>query len=167
LVDIRREGMDVSDIRGRVLARGEELVLLSVAGDEVFHNGFTVVRLPDITFVRWNTPPLAAWQRAVDFDAEAEARVAKAVDLASWETVIASASRIAPLQTFHREKLKPDTCYVGRDVTVEDGIVVLGTNISTDGDSWGHAAIALGELTRIDFLGNYEAGLVRAAEATG
>jgi len=159
LVDIRRSPARVSDTRGFVLAVSEERVLVAVVSDDVLPNGFSILRLDDISLVRWGTGKLKAWQTALatvmgDFVWQPQ------VDLADWESVITSAARAASTVTLFRENLDSDRCYIGRNPQVDSG-VVRAEEVSTEGALDGHFALLLQDLTRVDYGGSYERALLR------
>jgi len=158
LVDIRRSPARVSDTRGFVLAVSEERVLVAVISDDVLPSGFSVLRLEDITLVRWGRGKLKAWQAALaplmdDFVWRPQ------VDLTDWESVITSAARAACIVTLFRENLDSDMCYIGRNLQIESG-VVRAEEISTEGALDGHFALLVRDLTRVDYGGSYEKALL-------
>lgn len=160
LVDLRRDGMDVSDIRGFILAASESLLLVAVAGETVRMDGFSVLSRDDVTFLRWDTSRLNAWRGVLVRDAAEDARVAAAVCLDDWSAAFTSARAVAPLVSLLRERLDTSRCFVTRDFTLTDGWLI-GEHITSEGARDGQFALRLHDLTRIDFGGEYEQGLGR------
>lgn len=162
LVDVRRDGLDVSDIRGFIVGVSEALVLIAVVGDSIERDGFTIVERSAITFLRWGEPRLVAWAWVVELDRHELAAFPQ--DLTDWRSTIAS-PRPSRLLTFHREAIDRSTAYVAREFEVM-GDLLVGKQVTPDGEEQGAFAIKLEDLTRVDFGGSYERGLSRILESS-
>jgi hypothetical protein len=164
LVDVRRDGLGVSDIRGFVVAACPRHVLLEVVSDEVQRNGYVVLRAEDIRFLRWGRSQLQAWARALgpeQGNEHTELRRAFATCAQKgWAGIVSHFAETPMLLTFHRELLDPSTCYVGHEVQVRGGMV-WAEEVSVEGTIDGHFGIALDDVTRMDFGGLYEKALQR------
>ena len=159
LADFRRDEMKADDIRGFVAGLSGELVLIEVVGDDLRSDGHRIIKLDDLTFVRWGTGQMRAWERA--FEAREPGEVpADALDLTDWRSASASLQATGRLVTFHRERMDRSTVYIARDFDLTFDLVV-GTQISTEGEEDGSFAIRFEDITRIDFGGGYERGLER------
>jgi hypothetical protein len=158
LVDVRRDDLNVDDLRGFILGTSAKLVLIGLVGDDIQPDGYTLIDLNDVTFLRWGTAQLMAWERAVRGMTGQDLLVD--VDLSSWWSAIAAAQATSPLVTFHRERLAPTTCYISDQFRYSDSLIV-GRHISIEGERDGSIAIRSDDLTRVDFGGRYESGLNR------
>jgi len=158
LVDVRRDKIGGGDIRGFVADLSDELVLLDIV-DDVRANGHMIVMRDDISFLRWNTAQMRAWERAVVV-ANVPTSPEPAIDLTDWMSAIASLESHDRLLTFHRERMDGSVCYLARDIELSFGLVV-GLQVSIDGEEDGRFALRMEDLTRLDFGTAYERGLGR------
>ena len=163
LVDVRRDELEVDDIRGFILATSAKLVLIGVVGDDIRHDGYTIVELDDITFLRWGTDNLLGWEKVLRGPEGDD--MAKELDLSNWWAAIEVARAKAALITFHRERLDSTVCYISDRFQFSD-LSVIGRQITTDGQRNGSFALRSEDLTRIDFGARYESGLNRMLEST-
>jgi hypothetical protein len=161
LVDVRRDDLEVDDIRGFILATSAKLVLIGAVGDDIQHNGYSIIEQDDITLLRWGTDNLLGWEKALL--GPSTAGLVKDPDLSTWWGALEVARSTAPLVTFFRERLDSSVCYISDGFRFSD-VSIVGRNISTDGERNGSFAIRSDDLTRIDFGGRYEAGLHRMLE---
>ena len=159
LVDIRRDEIGGGDLRGFVADLSDELVLLDIVNDGVRGDGHAIILRDDITFLRWDTVAMRAWQRSVDAPAYPESP-GLTIDLSDWRSVIASLESQDRLLTFHRERMDGSVCYIARELDLSFDLVV-GLQVSTEGEEDGRFALRVGYLTRLDFDGSYERGLGR------
>ena len=158
LVDIRRDDLDVSDIRGVVLAVSPSLVLISLVNDLVSFDGFSVIRLEDVSFLRWGTGQMLAWERVlstsprqtVDFE----------FDLSNWSGAFELAQSYGGLITFHREQISPSTAYISDRFEWTDSLI-SASQITIEGEPDGQVVCRLDDLTRLEFGGAYERSLAR------
>lgn len=81
------------------------------------------------------------------------------VSVASIEELLLSASRVFPLLTIHREKARPDVCWIGRIEEIRRGQVSL-LEIGPDA-AWDDkpTSYKLNEITSVEFGGEYERAL--------
>ncbi len=162
LVDVRRDDLEVHDIRGFILAVSAKLVLIGVVGDDIQHDGYTIIEMDDITFLRWGTEPLLGWEKMLQgprLDG-----LVKALDLSTWWGALEAARATARMVTFRRERIDSSTCYLSDRFQFSD-LSIVGRQISTDGQRDGSFAFRSDDLTRIDFGGRYESGLIRILES--
>jgi hypothetical protein len=162
LVDIRRDDLNVDDIRGFILGTSAKFVLIGLVSDDIQHNGFTIIETDSITFLRWGTDYQLAWEKALE-EPSGHDRV-RDIDLTNWWGVIAAARLMAPLVSFFRERLDPTVVYISDQFHFSDDSIV-GRQISTEGQRNGSFAMRTNDLTRIDFCGRYESGLKRMLES--
>lgn len=160
LVDLRREYVDLQDTRGRVIQLSEVMVLIELITDDVRPNGFCVLRIEDITFLRWGTRAHLAWEQAL---AQLPAQEEPRLGLESPRDAIRSLSRRKELVTFRRETVERDNYYLGWNLALR-GELVTFEHVTIDGDLDGRVAMSLNEITRLDFGGSYEKSLQRIAK---
>lgn len=150
-------GFEGGFVRGYVLSVGPRFFLLASVSDNIRFNGFECLRIADVRNFR--PDPTARFVTAA-LQMRSEQRPRRpSVSVASIEEILKSASRLFPLVTIHRERKKPDICYVGRVTGISHGHVAL-LQINTDA-TWETtpSSIRLSEITRVDFGGDYEEAL--------
>jgi len=165
LVDLRRDGPNMPDFRCFVVDCSEEYVLVRVASDDIIMSGYSVLRVKDICLVRRDSARLRAWAASLGSIPKGRVRCPR-VHLRNWATIIRSVCRVEPIITFMREESDGTRCNIGCNVKVCRGIV-QADEVSTEGVLDGRMVFTLDGLTRIDFGGNYEKGLVRVLGADG
>jgi hypothetical protein len=81
------------------------------------------------------------------------------VSVASVEELLLSANKAFPLITIHRERIKPESCWIGKVEKVERGRVTL-MEIGPDA-KWDEkpSTYKLSEITCVEFGGEYETAL--------
>ena len=153
-----REEIDDGPLHGYVLGATSDLLLLAVVGDDIRLNGFTVLRIPDLTDMK--VPERSAGFVAKALELRGENPTVPEVDLSSIVTVIRSASEGFPLITVHCEVEDPNACYIGQVFDLDDDRLLL-TSIDTNAE-WDMdepEEFDIEEITRIDFGGQYEDAL--------
>ncbi len=156
IVDIRRDRIDADDLRGMILEVSPSLVLLGIVSDGIRRDGYSIIARDQVTFLRWGTGVLRARQRIVESRGDHPDR--PTLDLSDWHQAIATAREHSPIMTFQRESSDPQTCYLSDDFEVK-GDLIVGSQVTTEGERDGYFALNLDDLTRIDFGGSYETGL--------
>jgi hypothetical protein len=146
-------------ISGYVLDVGPSFFLLALVGsDGVRFNGFSCFRLIDVR--RLQVPhKYAAFIEAAQKELDERIPRKPPVVVDGLQELLLSASRKFPLVTVHREKVDPDVCYIGRVADLGNGRVSL-REIGPDA-RWDRKpkSYRLGEITRVDFGGQYEEAL--------
>lgn len=150
--------LDRGTVNGYVLDIGPQFFLIALVSDGLRPNGFQCYRLADIRklqvpdkFARFHEAVLK--KRGIRFPRK------PGVDVSSLEKLLRTANRAFPLITIHREKVDAGACWIGRVVDLGRGRVTLleiGPDPSWDDDLETHR---LGEITRVDFGGDYENAL--------
>jgi hypothetical protein len=158
VVRITRGAFEEQGELGYVEVLGEDLLLLAVISDDIWFNGFAVVRIGDIS-------ELEAPHECADFVEEAlrmrEESVSSApeVSLADIGSAIRTAGRLFPIVVIHREEVEPDTCSIGKVLKVTKDTVTL-LEIGPDAEWEAEpSSFSLEEITRVDFGGGYEDAL--------
>jgi hypothetical protein len=158
IVRVTRGAFDEHGDIGYVEAVGDELLLLALISDEIWFNGFAVLRLADIS-------ELESPHEYADFVEEAlrlrdeSVAAAPAVSLADLGSAIRTAGRLFPVVVIHREEVEPEICRIGRVVKVtKESVTIL--EIGPDAEWEAEPSTwALDEITRVDFGGGYEEAL--------
>ena len=73
--------------------------------------------------------------------------------------ILRSANRAFPLVTFHRDRVDPDCCWIGRVLDISQGyvsLIELAPNAIWDAEP---GYYRLTSITRVDFGGGYEEAL--------
>jgi hypothetical protein len=157
LVRIVRDIRGADKLVGFVLAVSEQLLLLHLASDKVFLNGYSAVRIKDIKSVRVLGPD--------EFFSRAFAHYGYlpvepgGVRLQSMTALLRSAGSRFPLVTIHVERDDPGVCFIGQVLHVGGGWLQLG--FITPQAEWeeGVRSFPLGDVTRVDFDRQYERAL--------
>ena len=156
LVRIHRSVDDTAE-RGQVLAVGGAFVAIAVVDDRQRYDGVQCFRLQDVRVVE--TDPYAAFAEAA-LAARGEVRPELGeVSLESIGDLLLTASAAHPLITVHSEIEDPDACFIGRVLSLEGGLLWLreiGPDALWDDEPEAHR---IGEITRVDFGGDYEQAL--------
>lgn len=121
-------------------------------------DGFSCFRIADIRNLR--PDPYAAFSEAA-LKKLGDPRPKKPkVSVASIEELLLSASRAFPLVTIHREKARPDVCWIGKIEAIHAAKVSLleiGPDAAWDAKP---TSCKLKEITAVEFGGEYEKALV-------
>jgi hypothetical protein len=158
LIAIEREGCDPGHDIGYVAGLGQEFVLLLCVSNEIRLNGFSLLRLGDISDLEIPHEHDAFVESALRLRGDS-VDVYPKIDLSSLEAALRSANRLFPVLSLHQEITDPDDCLIGKVLTV--GRTQLEF-IEIDPDAeWSEepSSLPLADLTRIDFGGGYEDAL--------
>ncbi len=144
---------------GYVLEVGPEFFLLLLVSDDILYNGFSAMRIDDVTSIEIPHRHSSFVEKALKLRGQKRPE-AKSLRLSSLEELLRTASEGFSVLTIHPEKIEPDACYVGKVVDVRDSILRL-REISPDAawqqDSEEHN---LRDITRVDFGGAHEEALM-------
>lgn len=151
---------------GYVRAMGSALLLVAVIGEDLTPNGFQVFRIRDVR--RLDLPHAHAGfvEEALRLRGERVPRAPR-VRLDGFPELLRSASRLFPLVTIHRERVDPESCWIGRVVDADERRVRL---LEIDPSAAWHAEPSeyrVAEITRTDFGGGYEGALALVAGSRG
>ena len=143
-------------VRGYILGVESELFLLGLVSDRLWLDGFECFRVDEVDELV--ADPYADFTQAA-LAARGEVRPELSLRLTNIATLLTSAAEHFPLVTIHKERDQPDACWVGKVISVEGGIVWM-LEIGPDA-KWDAAPSAhkLGEITRVNFGGDYEDAL--------
>ena len=143
-------------VRGYILDVGAEFFLLGLVSDRLWLDGFECFRVGDVDELV--PDPYAEFTQAA-LTARGEARPALTLGLADIVALLTSAAERFPLVTIHKERDQPDACYIGKLISIEGGIawmLEIGPDAQWDDEPSAHK---LGEITRVNFGGDYEDAL--------
>ena len=158
IVCITRAEIDPGRDLAEIVAIGKYWFLARRIGDHIRYDGFSLMRIEDVT-------QLDAPHRYADFVKRAlalrgeEPPAAPDIDLKSTESTLRSACEVARVVSIHWEDLAPDECSIGRYVeTVGKEFSFREVNPKA---LWNRdlAEHSFADLTRIDLLGGYEEAL--------
>ncbi|SDL26923.1 hypothetical protein SAMN04487916_107121 [Arthrobacter sp. ov407] len=160
-VVIKRGTKKADQIRGYVLAIDQTWMLVVKTRDGGYLDGFTVLRVSDVTKVREDSSFEARFLRHMD--QWPPAGPSAPIDLSGPQTIITSAAALQTLVTLYTEQQWPDECYIGAPVDWEKKRVWL---LEVDGQArWERdmSSYRLKQITRIEFGGDYEKALIAVA----
>jgi hypothetical protein len=143
--------------QGYVLEIGPRFFLFALVSNDIRFNGFQCVRIGDLRNPR--PAPYATFIEAALRKRGERGPKRPRVSVQSIEGILVSANKIFPIVTIHRERIEPDTCNIGRVLGVNRGRLSL-LEINPDA-TWDQAPTEyrIGEITRVDFGGDYEEAL--------
>ncbi len=158
VVQLTRGAFEEESDLAYVCALGSELALLLRVSNEIYLNGFSVVRIADVTELEAPHDHADFVEEALRRRGEAVAE-APAVSLLGMAAAIRTAGRLFPLLTLFREETNAEVCHIGRVVEVSDDRIHL-LEIDPDAE-WDDETTAyrVAEITRVDFGGRYEEAL--------
>ena len=156
---IVRESIESGYFDGYILDATRELLLLAIVNETIHLDGFTVLRVADITDMEVPTPFWEFQEKALELRGENH-QVCPPVDLTSMNSTIRSISEAYPLITIHREHVDPDVCHIGQAMAVSEEWLHLKP--ITPAAEWKDELEShrVSEITRVDFDGQYEDALL-------
>lgn len=143
---------------GYVLDIGLRFFLLGLIDESIRFNGFQCLCLSDVR--RLQVPdPYEDFAVAALRKRNQEIKRKPKIKLDSLSDLLKSADRLFPLVTIHRERVKPDSCWIGKVIDLTERHLHLH-EIGPDA-AWDKklTKIRLSEITRVDFGGGYEEAL--------
>ena len=159
VVSIDRAVYDEEDEIGYVIAVGEALFLLARIAETIHLDGFSILRVEDVSHVAIPHDHEDFVESALRLRSESIVS-APDVDLDDWPEALRSAGRQVEVVTLHTEASEADVCRIGRLRTANEETVSL-VEIDPDADWYdGPSSIPTVEITRVDFGGAYEEALV-------
>lgn len=159
LVRLTRSIRNADKVDGFVVGIGEEWVLLASLDPNIDLDGFTGVRLADITKVAVRGGPDSFVPRALHVRGKWPPVPAE-VNLDGVSELIRTAADLAPLVVIHIEADDPDVCFIGRPIRFTARKVHL---VEIDPQArWRDQPrkYLLQSVTQVEFGGRYEEALV-------
>jgi hypothetical protein len=120
-------------------------------------DGFECFRISDVRNLK--ADPYAVFAEAA-LNKRGERKPKKPhIDISDVSAILISASRVFPLVTIHRERIEPQVCYIGRVLSIRNGRLLF-LEIGPDAQ-WEDftTEYRVGEITRVNFGGDYEDAL--------
>ena len=165
LVRVERRKLEQGWMDGRVASVGPHLLALHLVDDSIVYNGFTVLRLKDITALHVPTPYAGFMEHALKLRKQRAPRCTW-LDVASVESVVQSAARKFPLVTIYQETIDPDSCLIGVPSDIDARMMRLRL-VDPNAMFGPDEAVALRNVTRVDFGGGYEDALWQVLSERG
>ena len=163
LVDVFRDDLEADSIRGFILGTSAKLILIGVVDDHFQNDGYSIIKLDDITFLRWGTKKLLGWEKVLG--GPDDGGLEKDLDLSSWWGAIEGARAKSPLISLYLEGFDTSGCYISDRFEFSD-LTIVGRQVSDDGERNGSFAFRTDDLTRVDFGGRYESGLYQILQVS-
>ena len=144
--------------QGYVLDIGPQYFLLGLIDDNVKFNGFQCLLISDVKRLKVPDPyedfiVAALHKRRQSIENKPD------IDLCSLSELLKSANRLFPLVTINRQRIKPDTCIIGKVIDVSESNLFLH-EIGPDA-VWEEkpSKVRLSDITSVNFGGGYEEAL--------
>lgn len=158
LCRVRRWIPDADRVEGFVVGIGKEWVALHRLSDRVTFDGWILIRVKDIQAVTIYPEENGFEIKALKARDEWPPR-APELDLDGTLGVITSASEMTPMISVHREFERPDSCWIGSVVSLDQArLRLLEVDVTA---VWARKPRAFDpdDITRLDFGGGYEEAL--------
>lgn len=149
---------DQGSTHGYVLDIGPQFILLGLIDDNIKFNGFQCLLISDVKRLKVPDP-------YEDFIVAALRKRGQSIknkpgiDLGSLPALLKSANALFSLVVIHRERIKPDTCVIGKVIDIKENHLLF-LEIGPDA-VWEDkpSKIRLSDITRVEFGGGYEEAL--------
>ena len=151
-------------ITGILLDASHELLLLQTVSDQIYLDGYRILRRRDISHIERPAPQQEFLMKTLELRDQQPVHPGQ-INLRSMETALKSISRLSPLVTVYQDITDPDFCWIGRIHKVDNELLSLRC-ISPDAalektfDTFDTERI-----TRIDFGSAYQDALWRVYSA--
>lgn len=162
IVKLWRKSLDPDALEGYIVGLSPDFVLMHVMDDDIFLNGYAIVRVQDITQVEDKLKFADFYKQALKLRGYAP-KPPRGIRLNSTAAILESVNQHYPLVTVHRERFFRNECSIGRIENLTEKTVVL--QWLTPAARWdGYSPrYRLSSITKIDFDGLYEDALARVA----
>jgi hypothetical protein len=148
-------------LTGVVTSFSESFVYLSLFSGSGLCDGISVVRLSDVTRIRWEGNERCSIQELV---LKNESKPLKPeIDLSSIQSIIESIQNTFGYVNILTEEMDSEICFIGKMLEIDDSHVLFhayGTMTSRDKNKM---LIDLSEVTRVDAEAQYEKDIVYLA----
>ena len=162
MVKLWRENIDSHQIVGYVVDLSSDFVAIHVRNDDIILDGYTIIRIQDITLVEDKLKHGDFYLEALKLRGYAP-KSPVGICLNSTAAILESVNKHYPLVTVHRERTFKNECSIGRIEKLTDKTVILQwltPSAQWDGYSQRYR---LTSITKIEFDGLYEDALARVA----
>ena len=162
IVDLRRENIDSYENIGYVVDLSLDFVTIHVQNDDIILDGYTILRVQDITLVDDKPRYGDFYKKALKLRGYKPKRPV-GICLNNTASILDSITKHYPLVTVNREKIRNNECTIGRIEKLTDKTVILQwltASARWDGYS---PRYRLTDITKIEFGGLYEDALALVA----
>ena len=162
IVTLCRENIDPHALTGYVVDLSSDFVVIHCLSDAIILDGYTILRIQDITLVEDKPEHGAFYMEALKLRGYTPKRPV-GICLNSTASILESVNKHYQLVTVHREGIRNDECTIGRIEKLTDKTVIL--QWLTPSAQWdGYSPrYRLTSITKIEFGGLYEDALARVA----
>jgi len=161
IVSIWREKVDSQPITGFIVGVSQDFLLIHYRSDAIILDGYTVVRIQDVTLVDDKPKYGEFYTKALKLRGY-KPKAPSGIRLDSIASILESTNEHYSLVTIHREGLSND-CTIGRVEKLTDKTVILEW-LTPDAQWEGYSPrYRLTSITKIDFGGLYEDALALVA----
>jgi hypothetical protein len=168
LVEIARNDLDSGrlSIRGFVVAAGAEFLLLHRLSDRLDLDGYSAVRIRDITGLERDFPRKPFYIKALATKGIRPV-VPEGIVLSDAHQLLSSVQERYPLIVIEQERLQPEECVIGRIKLTSENTYAL--RVISPSATWevDDRTYRYSEVTRVGFDGEYERTLALVATHDG
>ena len=161
LVDIYRDRLDHESLTGIISAFSTDFVYLSLFSDSGLCNGISIVRVSDITRIRWEGNERTSIQELID--QKATKPLVPKLNIKSMQDVITSVQDVFGYVNILTEEMDSEISFIGQVSEMDESYLLFhgyGTMTSRDKNKM---LIDLSKITRIDAEAPYEKDIVYLA----
>ena len=157
LVKIDRSPTATYPFDGYVVGYSDALVLVHYVDDNIYFNGYNVVRIQDIRELTFVDDDRSVTHRALRLLGERPVPL-QDFSLVSWHHVLQAAGDMYPLLIILRERIDEAVCFIGAAPRLTDRTVTLRE--IEPGAKWGRKRrFRFDDITSVEFGGGYERAL--------
>lgn len=144
---------------GFIRKSNNDFLLLEYYNDNGLYNGIIVLRLSDITRIKWDNNDINSTQKLISKHSD-EKKIA-AIKIDSIQDILKSINMIFKYVCIHIQDIDDGMCIIGEIEEMDESTLIVkefGTRATLDR---GRIMISLDDITRIDAGGIYETGLLK------
>jgi hypothetical protein len=164
LVELGRDSME--PVRGFVVGASSELLLLHTLSDRVDLDGYSAVRVHDVTAVQREFTKKPFYLKALKLKGVIPTRP-DGIDLSDVRTLMCSVEERYPLIVIHRERVLADEGEIGRIKLTSGDTYALRFISPTATWEDDDRTFRYADVTRVQFDGEYENTLALVAGSAG
>ena len=156
-----RDRLDDESLTGIITAFTDDFIYLSLFSDSGLYDGISVVRLSDVTRIRWEGNERLSIQQLIE--KKGTKPLAPKLNLGSMKDVIESIQDAFGYVNILTEQMESGITFIGKVAEIDDSYILIhgyGTMTSRDRNKM---LIDLSEITRVDAEAQYEKDIVYLA----
>jgi hypothetical protein len=162
LCQVKRHPQGLCKTSGFVVDVSESLILLQRCDWDTFEiNGYSVIRSADIESYRFFDKS-KWWQFRAVQHFKLQPKAPAGISVSSLPALLASAARIFPLLTIHREKINSKVCYIGKLTEGRHKTFTIA-DLNCNAEWTGSRRLKYSDVSLVDFGGGYENALAATA----